>query len=166
MLSFFKNNKETKVECLANQIIAPAKGKMIDVTTVGDKMFAEKMMGETVAFDFDGDEVTICAPATGTLSALFPTGHAFGITMENNTEIMLHIGVNTVSTKGDGFTILNKHQGDKVKAGEPIVKVDFKKLRKSYETSTMLIVINPAGHNVSFVARQSVELGSVIGQAD
>lgn len=62
---------------------------------------------------------------------MFPTGHAFGITMKSGVALLVHIGVNTVKENGNGFTILKK-QGDSVKAGDPIVTVNLKQLRKKY----------------------------------
>ncbi len=70
------------VNAADEDIVALADGQMIDVTTVSDPMFAEKMMGDSIAFSYEGDKVTICSPANGTLSAIFPTGHAFGVTMK------------------------------------------------------------------------------------
>ncbi|NCB32634.1 MAG: PTS glucose transporter subunit IIA, partial [Erysipelotrichia bacterium] len=69
-----------------SSIVAPADGELIDVTKVSDPVFAEKMMGDSIAFAYDTDKTVICAPANGTLTVLFPTGHAFGITMKNGIE--------------------------------------------------------------------------------
>ena len=143
-------------------IVAIADGKLIDVTTVSDPMFAEKMMGESITFTYDADKVTFCAPANGTISALFPTGHAFGITMKDGMELLVHIGIDTVNSKGDGFKLLGKKQGDTVKAGEPIVEADLKKLSKKYEMPVMLIVTNSAEHEVKFIVPQPVTRGQKI----
>lgn len=143
-------------------IVAPADGKLIDVTTVSDPVFAQKMMGESIAFRYDADTVTFCAPANGTLTALFPTGHAFGITMNNGVEVLIHIGIDTVNAKGDGFTILNHKQGDTVKAGEPIVKADLKKLSRTYDMSTMLIITNANDQKIIFIAPQDVKRGQAV----
>lgn len=145
-----------------NVIVAPADGKMIDVTTVSDPAFAEKTMGESAAFQFPGDKVVLCAPANGTLTALFPTCHAYGITMNNGTELMVHCGVNTVESDGDGFRILNKKAGDPVKAGDPIVEVDLKKLSEKYDMSTMIVVTNDNGNHVEFSDPGPVKKGQSI----
>lgn len=147
-----------------DMIIAPADGQLIDVTTVSDPMFAEKMMGESVAFRYDADKVTICAPANGTLSAVFPTGHAFGVTMKDGTELLIHIGIDTVNAKGEGFRLLGKKQDAAVKAGEPIVEVDIRKLSKKYEMPVMLIVTNSDEHAVSFIAPCAVTRGQKINR--
>ena len=165
-MSIFNILKGQSAKCAKDEIIAPAKGEIIDITKVSDPLFAGKVLGESIAFKFEGDEVEICAPCSGTLTALFPTGHAFGITMDNKVEVMIHIGINTVETKGNGFALLDKKQGDKVKAGEPIVKADLKALSQSYDTSTMLIITNAAGHQITFNEPGPVEYASIVGRTE
>ena len=168
MLKFFKK-KEEKMELPAlsvddNAIVAPADGKLIDVTTVSDPVFSEKMMGDSIAFQYAEDKVIICAPANGTMSVAFPTGHAFGITMKNGIELLVHIGINTVESNGDGFRMLAKKQDDPVKAGDPIVEVDLKKLRQKYDMSTMLIVTDANGQDVIFKEPCTVTRGERVIQ--
>lgn len=85
----FGNNRTnfSALNVADSDIVAMADGKMIDITSVPDPMFANKVMGDSVAFSFKGNKTVICAPANGELSVLFPTGHAFGITMENDVFI-------------------------------------------------------------------------------
>lgn len=135
---------------------------MIDITTVSDQMFAQKMMGDGVAFTTNADTATFCSPANGTLTVVFPTGHAYGITMENGVELLVHIGIDTVSANGDGFTLLGKKQGSKIKAGEPIVKVDMAKLRKKFDMPVMLIVTNPNEKEIVMPSPKDVKRGEVI----
>lgn len=145
-----------------DDIVAVADGRLIDVTTVSDPMFAEKMMGESIAFRIDGDKVTFCSPANGTISALFPTGHAYGVTMKNGTELLVHIGIDTVNSKGEGFKLLGKKQGDTVKAGDPVVEADLKKLSKKYDMPVMLIVTNSSEHAVKFIDPCTVTRGQKV----
>lgn len=158
---FFNKQKELP-HTSDNDIIAMATGKLIDVSTVPDKVFSTKMMGDSVAFNYEGDSVTICSPANGKLSVLFPTGHAFGITMNNGTEILIHIGINTVENNGVGFKILNKKQGDSIKAGEEVVKVDLNNLRNKYDMSTILIITDSNGNDYHFIEPQDVEYAQKI----
>lgn len=102
-------------------LVAPVSGKTVDITTVPDAVFAEKMAGDGLAIDPTGD--TIVAPADGELTMLFGTKHAFGMTLDKGVQILVHIGLDTVSLNGEGFTAL-KNQGDMVKKGDPIVKID------------------------------------------
>ena len=151
LLNFLKKEKIQPLTVNDDAIVAVADGKLIDITTVNDPVFSEKMMGDGVAFGFYEDEVTICAPANGQLTVLFPTGHAFGITMKNGVELLVHIGLDTVNAGGDGFTILHKKQGEEIKAGEAVVAVNMKKLQSRYDMSTMLIVTNAKGHKIHFI---------------
>lgn len=145
-----------------NAIVALADGRMIDITTVPDPVFAEKMMGDSIAFKYDGDKVILCAPANGTLTVLFPTGHAFGVTTNNGVELLVHCGVDTVNAKGDGFRLLKKKQGDPVNAGDPIVEVDLKKLSAKYDMSTMLIISNPNEREIAFIEPKEVKRGESV----
>lgn len=143
-------------------VVAMADGKLIDISMVPDDIFSKKMMGETAAFDFENEKVVICAPANGVLSVLFPTGHAFGITMKDGMELLVHIGINTVETNGNGFKILNVKQGDIIKAGQPIIEVDFKQLSKKYNTNTMLIITNDADVGSQFIDPKNVKRGEIV----
>ena len=156
--------KEEVLEPADTDIVALVDGQLIDVTTVSDPMFAEKMMGESIAFTYDDDKDTICSPANGTLGVVFPTGHTFGVTMKDGTELLVHIGIDTVNSKGDGFKVLEKKQGDVIRAGEPVVEVDLKKLSKKYEMPVMLIVTNTDEHPVKFIDPCTVTRGQKVNQ--
>lgn len=157
----FKSQPESTLDVADDVIVAPADGELIDVTTVSDPMFAQQLMGPSIAFTYPGDKVTITAPANGTITVLFPTGHAFGLTMKNGVEILIHIGIDTVSSNGDGFKILKK-QGETVKAGTPIVEVDLAKLKQKYDMPTMLIITNPNSQDIHFKAPGTVKLGDPV----
>ena len=148
----FKKEEEVVLPALENvsdeDIVALADGELIDITTVSDPVFAEK--------------VVLCSPANGTLAVLFPTGHAYGILMNNGVELLVHCGVDTVNANGDGFRLLDKKQGDTVKAGDPIVEVDLKKLSKTYDMSTMLIITNANDKQLDFVDPKPVVRGEKV----
>lgn len=161
----FKKEEEIKLPALENvsdeDIVAIADGKIIDIASVSDPVFAEQMMGKSTAFAYEGKTV-LCSPANGTLGVLFPTGHAYGIVMNNGVELLVHCGVDTVNAKGDGFRLLDKKQGDPVKAGDPIVEVDVNKLSKTYDMSTMLIITNANGKEYEFADPQPVTRGQKV----
>ena len=163
---FIKKEEPVSLPALENvadeDIVAIADGELIDITTVSDPVFAEQMMGKSTAFKYDKDKVVLCAPANGNLAVLFPTGHAYGLLMKNGVELLVHCGVDTVNAKGDGFRLLDKKQGDDVKAGDPIVEVDIKKLSKTYDMSTMLIITNPNDMEFEFVDPQHVTRGQKV----
>ena len=162
----FKKEEEVVLPALENvadeDIVAIADGELIDVSTVSDPVFAEQMMGKSTVFKFEKDKVVLCSPANGTLAVLFPTGHAYGIAMNNGVELLVHCGVDTVNAKGDGFKLLGKKQGDAIKAGDPIVEVDIKKLSKTYDMSTMLIITNANDKELDFVDPQTVTRGQKV----
>lgn len=157
----FKLFKKTKTE--AAKLTAPADGVMFSIEEVSDPMFAQKLLGDGVAFKFEGSSVVVNAPASGTLSALFPTGHAFGVTTSEGVELLVHIGIDTVSANGEGFRVLDKNQGDSVNAGDAIVEVDLKTLSEKFDMSTMLVVTESNGKTVSFSEFGKVEKGQTIG---
>lgn len=157
-----KKNTLPELSVSDDAVVAMADGELIDVTTVSDPVFAQKLLGESIAFVYPGDAVTLCAPANGVLSVLFPAGHAFGVTMSDGTELLVHCGINTVEAKGNGFRLLNKKQGDPVKAGDPIVEVNLKKLSAKYDMSTMLIVTNANGRTIRFAEPQTVVRGQSV----
>lgn len=165
MLSIFKK-KEEPIQALSIQvsdddIVAPAEGRMIPLEEVKDEAFAQKMMGDGVAFELGGD--IIYAPCNGTLDAVFPTGHAFGIAMKNGVELLIHIGINTVNSNGDGFKVLVE-QDQEVKAGTPLVKLDLKKLSAGYDMTTMLIITEANDQEINFIDYGSVEKGQKINK--
>lgn len=140
-------------------IVAIANGEMIPLEKVNDEVFAQKIMGDGIAFRLsDG---IISSPANGYLTAVFPTGHAFGITMENGIELLVHIGINTVENKGKGMEVMVK-QGQKVKAGDTLVKVNLDELKKHYDMTTMLIVTNTNGEKIMFKNPDKVTRGEAI----
>lgn len=102
-------------------LIAPISGETIDLSKVPDTVFSEKMAGDGVAINSTGDIVV--APCDGTISLLMNTGHAFAITTDNGLDILVHVGLETVSLNGEGFEILQSINA-KVTAGTPILKID------------------------------------------
>ena len=164
MFGLFKKKPVYEALNLGNDKISSlGDGKLIPIESVTDEMFAQKMLGDSIAFKFTGNGVDIFSPANGTLSVLFPTGHAFGIVTDDGVEILVHIGVNTVENKGAGFKIGEKKQGDAVKAGDPIVSVDFDKLSSKFDMSTMLIITDANEKNIELVREGDVKRDSIVG---
>ncbi|MNO21527.1 PTS system glucose-specific EIICBA component [compost metagenome] len=103
-------------------IVMPANGELMDITKVPDPVFSEKMTGDGFAFlPYDG---TIVSPVYGKVFNVFPSKHAVGIMSDGGKEVLVHIGVNTVKLKGQGFKVL-VNEGDLVSAGQPIMEVDL-----------------------------------------
>lgn len=103
------------------KLVAPVSGKAIPLSEVPDQVFAEKMAGDGLGILAEGD--VFVAPADGELTLVFKTKHAYAMTLANGIELLVHIGIDTVSLDGEGFEQLAE-QGTQVKAGTPIIKID------------------------------------------
>ena len=104
------------------EVRMPAPGPVIALTDVPDPVFAGGLVGQGVAVD--PTEGVFVAPVTGTLTLVADTGHAFGLRTDEGLEVLVHVGIDTVTLKGEGFTRL-RNVGDRVTAGTPIVEVDL-----------------------------------------
>lgn len=123
--------------------VSPAKGKIIALEEVPDKTFSQKLLGDGFAIDITDGK--IIAPISGKLETVFPSGHAFGIKGANG-EVLLHIGIDTVSLNGEGFDVKVK-QGDFVKQGDVLVNVDLDKIHQLGK-STLTMVLFTEGNKV------------------
>lgn len=126
------------------KLYSVANGKKKKLEEVKDEAFAQKMMGDGIAIV--PEDGMVVAPADGVVSALFPTNHAIGLTLDAGAEILIHIGIDTVEMNGEGFTAYVK-QGDRVKRGDKLIAFDVEKvLAAGYETDIMVIVTNTASY--------------------
>ncbi|MCF8572077.1 glucose PTS transporter subunit IIA [Gordonia sp. HY002] len=118
----------------------PIPGYAIALSEVPDKTFSSGMMGPGAAVVPTAGEVT--APADATVVTVFPTGHAIGLRLQDGTEVLVHVGLDTVKMKGEGFEPLVA-AGDTVTKGQPILRVDLEKIEAAgYSTVTPVIVMN------------------------
>lgn len=145
MFGFFKKKKkdETTTENRSNdlKLVAPITGKSIPLSEVPDPVFAQKMAGDGLAINPTGDVAV--APADGELTLVFNTKHAFALTTDNGAELLVHIGLETVSLNGEGFEQLVE-QGTRVKAGTPIIKFDREFIKsKGLPIVTPVLITNP-----------------------
>ncbi len=140
-ISMFKKIFGKREEVLKSiQLIAPVSGKMLTIEEVPDPVFSQKMMGDGVAFE--PQEGKIVAPADGEIIQVFPTKHAIGIKAVNGAEILIHIGLETVGMKGEGFTV-HVSEGKKVKQGDVLVTVDLNLVKeKASSIITPMIITN------------------------
>ncbi|MEJ2489563.1 MAG: PTS glucose transporter subunit IIA [Sulfurovaceae bacterium] len=119
------------------EVLAPCKGKVISLKDVNDEVFSKKMAGEGIAIT--PKDSIICSPIDGVITKIFPTNHAFAIN-NKGVEVIVHIGLNTVTLAGEGFRRLASEE-QSVKAGDPIIEVDFELLRaKGIDATTPVIV--------------------------
>ncbi|EGT4969473.1 TPA: PTS glucose transporter subunit IIA [Clostridioides difficile] len=122
-----------------NILVSPVEGKVIDISKVNDELFASKTLGDGVAIiPANGN---LYAPCDSEVVMLFETKHAIGLKTKNGAEILIHIGINTVSMNGDGFKTFVK-TGDNVKEGDLLIKFDLDKISHANLDSTVMIVNN------------------------
>lgn len=143
--------RTTSVATMAPSVVRiaqPLAGRVLPLSEVPDAMFAEQTMGPGVAIEPTGD--TVVAPADGTVTTLFPTGHAVGITLADGTELLIHIGIDTVKMQGEGFTP-HVQQGAQVRQGDPLVTFDADRIREAgLATITPVIVVNNENATIEF----------------
>lgn len=132
---------ETKSEAI---ILTPIEGKSVSLSQVNDITFSEEIMGKGAAI-IPSKGIAV-SPVNGVISALFETKHAIGITAEDGTEILIHIGLDTVKLGGKHFTAHVK-SGDKVKIGDLLVEFDIEAIkREGYEVITPVLVTNSSDY--------------------
>lgn len=120
--------KKRAARTKSEEFIYPVcKGQVHPLEDSRDEVFHDKLMGEGCFIK--PEDTTIVAPVNGTIQSIFPTKHAFTIRSEQGVELMIHIGLDTVSLQGKGFTLLKKEHA-KVVTGEAILHVDFAYVRE------------------------------------
>lgn len=121
------NNVKPKIKVGHLELTLPVAGRICDLEKVPDPVFAQKMMGEGFAIDPDPASRAFCAPVAGTIKMLPATGHAFMVEASDGSTVLVHIGIDTVYLKGQGFTPLVA-VGEQVEAGQPVIGVDLQYL--------------------------------------
>ncbi|MBW8349156.1 PTS glucose transporter subunit IIA [Bacillus sp. IITD106] len=122
------------------ELKAYASGNILPLEDVPDPVFSKKLMGDGIAIE--PHEAKFVSPVEGEIIQVFPTKHAIGIKALNGAEILIHIGLETVSMNGEGFTS-HVVKGEKVKAGDTLVTVDLEKVKeKAKSIITPLVITN------------------------
>jgi glucose-specific phosphotransferase system IIA component len=152
MLGFFKKSKSL-------ELFAPVTGNVLDLADVPDDVFAKKMVGDGLAIEVT--EGVLVSPVEGTIKQIFPTMHAVGIEAKSGAEILMHIGINTVELKGEGFEKLAK-EGQKVKPGDELIKFDLDYVKEnatSIITPVLITNINDM-EELEVLAKGQVKAGN------
>ncbi|RKV64227.1 MAG: PTS beta-glucoside transporter subunit IIBCA [Streptococcus sp.] len=142
-------------------ILSPIVGSIVDLKDVNDPVFSSGAMGQGIAVK--PSEGVVYAPADAEVTIAFATGHAYGLKTENGAEILIHVGIDTVSMNGEGFN-QQVAQGDKVKAGDVLGTFDATKIAAAgLDDTTMVIVTNTADYvSVTPVAEGAVTKGEAV----
>jgi PTS system glucose-specific IIA component len=132
MFNIFKKKKYV-------DIYSPINGILLKIEDVPDPVFSRKMVGDGVALE--PTEGIVYSPVNGTIIQLFPTKHALGIKTEEGLEILIHIGMDTVEMKGNGFESFVS-EGEKVKIGNKLLKFDMELVKKEHPLTSPIIITN------------------------
>lgn len=136
----------------SEEINSPAKGKIVSITEAKDEAFSSKALGEGIVIEpVDG---YIRAPFDGKISVLFPTKHAIGLISDQGTELLIHIGIDTVNLNGEGFEAFIE-QGQEVKKGDKLVFADLEKIKNAGLSTQIPVVITNTGQYASIETYQS-----------
>lgn len=140
------------VEAASTELLSPLSGQAVALSESSDPAFAQGVMGQGVLIHPSLGEVY--APVDGTVSVLFPTKHAIGITASTGVELLIHVGVDTVNLNGEGFEALVA-QGDNVKAGDLLIRFDQEIIKDAgFSTETPVLITNQD----SYLPNLSIEL--------
>ena len=153
MFGFSKNkSKELK---------ATQTGELIEITTLPDPVFAEKMLGD--GFAIKPSDGKVYSPASGTVIDIQDSLHAYGIETPDGLQLLVHIGINTVDLNGEGFTSHVK-KGDKINAGELLATADLDFIKsKGYPTETITLITNLENvKSIKPISPQSVIGGTTV----
>lgn len=138
MFNFFKKKGD------GLRIGAPIAGKSIPLSEVNDPTFSGELIGKGVAIIPDSN--TVVAPSDGTIVGVFPTLHAITMQSNDGAEILIHIGIDTVNMKGEGFKKIVEDNAA-VKKGDSLIEVDFKKVEDAgYDKTVMMVICNTANY--------------------
>ncbi len=160
-----EKNASTSFKGLHAEFVAPANGEMIPIDKVEDDVFSQKMMGEGFAVVPENGE--IASPVAGTIVSVFPTKHAIGIKTDDDIEVLLHMGIDTVDLGGEAFEI-KVREGEKVKAGKVVATADLAKIQKAGKMTTMIVVFTNGDKikDYHYAKTGLVSRGGTIGTID
>ncbi len=140
-------------------IAAPVSGKILPLEEVADPTFASKVLGDGFAVEPETSEVK--APFDGTVQLVYDTGHAVGVISDSGKEVLIHIGIDTVSMNGEGFDIHVK-EGQKVKKGDVLVEADLQKIQAAGKATTVMLIVT-SGEAVKLLKKGEVRCGEEAG---
>ncbi len=139
-------------------VMAPLTGKILPLEQVPDEVFSQGILGEGVGIEPTGN--TVVAPADGTVTTVMEESrHAVGLQLANGAELLIHVGMDTVEMKGDGFTY-HIRQGQQVHTGDPLITFDPEKIRAAgHPVTTAFVVSDPGDTHPAFTTGMDAEAG-------
>ncbi|WP_242222620.1 beta-glucoside-specific PTS transporter subunit IIABC [Bacillus cereus group sp. BfR-BA-01380] len=154
------NRKETVVKAESTTIASPFNGEVMALSTIKDAAFASGALGKGVAIE--PSEGKLFSPVSGTVSALFPTNHAIGITSDQGVELLIHIGMDTVQLGGKHFTA-HIAQGAHVEKGQLLIEFDIASIQtEGYPVTTPVVITNPDKYNLVITEGKKIAAGDCL----
>ncbi len=167
IITYFLYKDEEGVELTSEEVVptealaAPVAGKVVPLAKVEDEIFSSEMLGKGIAIL--PEENIVKSPVKGEIVTIFDTQHAIGLKTDDDVEVLIHIGIDTVNLKGQHFNALAK-VGDRVEVGTPIMEVDFASVKEAgYDIITPVIVTNTAAFkNVLGTDQEHAQSGDLV----
>ena len=159
---------EEKIEEVKQEIkeeitlITPMRGEVKDISESSDETFASKVMGDGILVN--PIEEIVVAPADAKVELVFPTKHAIGLTLKDGSQILIHCGINTVTMNGEGFETYVE-EGQEVKQGDKLVKMDLKKVQEAGHSTQTLIIVNEVGQGSKVIVDANSKTPIIIKKA-
>ena len=145
-------------------VMAPLSGNVIELKEVGDGVFSEGILGDGCGIE--PEEGCVYAPFNGEVIQAADTGHAVGLLSEDGVELLIHVGLDTVALKGEGFDLFVK-EGDRVTQGQKLLNFDIEKIAQKYPVVTSVIVTNtPDYKEIRLVKTGKTKAGEKILQTE
>ncbi|GAA0861845.1 PTS glucose transporter subunit IIA [Paraclostridium tenue] len=142
IFDIFKKSKQEE----SKGIVSPTNGELLEITKVPDEVFSTKMMGD--GFAIKSTDGIIVSPVDGKVGVIFETKHAIIIESKEGKEVLIHLGIDTVNLKGEGFEVF-VNVGDEVKAGDKLVKMDLPFIESNAKSSISPVIFTNLESNES-----------------
>lgn len=150
-----ENTSTTSAERASEEVVmSPIKGEVVSLSAVEDGMFSEEILGKGVAIK--PEEGKVFSPISGTVTALFDSKHAVGLTSDHGLELLIHVGIDTVQLEGEGYQYFVE-KGQKVEIGDKLIEFDLAGIaEKGYKTITPVVITNSADYGDIITLNESV----------
>lgn len=140
---------------LTGEIKSVLSGRVIPIEEVEDNVFSQKIMGDGVAVE--PEDTVVKAPADAAVTVVMKeSGHACGLTLANGLELLIHVGIDTVDMNGDGFQLF-VDEGQKVRAGDPLIQFDPEKIRAAGHPLTTMLIVTGEGDAKNVAMHSGIE---------
>ena len=140
---------------LTGEIKSVLSGRVIPIEELEDNVFSQKIMGDGVAVE--PEDTVVKAPADATVTVVMKeSGHACGLTLANGLELLIHVGIDTVDMNGDGFQLF-VDEGQKVRAGDPLIQFDPEKIRAAGHPLTTMLIVTGEGNAKNVAMHSGIE---------